>query len=271
MIPTTIATVASALQIIDYIIRFSRSLAKDEVLVLEMARQELIVMDPNGNRQIAERVLQGALTQHISSSETAFVSDHISILARMVGHVITEINRAHKTMTLPRYENSLQSIWAELVIFAQHWGCFETMGIVHDEVHRDIFPSTTVRQLPAPGLTTLHSPRCYLPFYQTMYTFHSDFSRRRIFIASPLHRSRLEVAFVENRHPYSFSIAEFNFSQPMPLFMIRYDNKPRQQRMDTSHLEKMVGGSIQDYLYYASEVRKRMQTSRDFLDRLSSG
>ncbi|MCD4686630.1 MAG: hypothetical protein K8S97_11910 [Anaerolineae bacterium] len=127
--PTAVGTVAAALQIIDYLIKFGRFMSSDVETALNQTRVELLVVDPSSSAEVAEQALKRNLNTVMTENEARLAEGDL-------GHVIEVLNagffqhmeEAKERETIPNYSAALGKLVDAVRDKLSRWGGFPAWG-----------------------------------------------------------------------------------------------------------------------------------------------
>ncbi len=128
ILPTAIGTVANALVIIDYVIKFAKFLSPRVAAALLDTKEELSRIASRQPVTVAEKALIQALSKHVPASQFEATSLHLSKIFSIMYPLFDTLSTSQKEAVLPDYGPCIYEMLPMFADLLESWGCFQVWG-----------------------------------------------------------------------------------------------------------------------------------------------
>ena len=279
LIPTTISTVAAALQIMDYVIKLGKYLSSESQKILISSRSEIMLLDSTVSAREAEKLILQNIRGALSDKRAKEVIRELSLLFSLVEMLINEIQLSSSVNRIPNYGEIAHRMIRKSSKGFLTWGCFSAFGQEDtDALH------SSIRGHPV----TLES--VYLTQFLDKSRFLKKEVTKREFSLSKVNDEYYPVTGLKVYYLAHTNLQHFVMVKPLlkgwwegagtPSYLyfdkvseIHLHGGPHTEReghitMEPSFVQDVIRGIMQDTLYYERKVRGEIISGMSFLQKV---
>lgn len=288
IIPTAVSTVAAALSIIDYVVKFANYLSPETKQSLEDARKTLKKIDGQQSVKVADKVLTDALHKHIADADYEVEARVLTAVFGII-QALTDGLALHRDQ-VPRYANALNEAFRRTLNHFSSWNVlqyqgrmvnvfFETKEVVNPD-YRYIVSAPNVAEgvQKCPALMKQIADKGYDSSFYFYYPTGSADANCYLIAADKVleffpfenkWQRKIEDAalkctgLVFQEHGYDLHL----YTRTGPLAGDRtFDG----YKLSIEEFEHIANGLLADALHYARYINDQRQQARDILKRLGT-
>lgn len=270
LFPDTVTTVAGALQIIDYLLKFGNWLTPHVRNALIRTRAKITVESPTESVEIVSETLISEIERVIANPNTVLVD--LSHSAILLEEFISSAHETSNELGLPKFAIAFDSTIRTAENQLAKWNAFDIYGREFYSDEASEYRSVLLRQtLIAKRLTSTMRYRTPIPVRGSVY-----FER-----IGPLHiiegYRKKEMLFNFGRKPLYYWVMDFNdyFDLNLKYYVGKdsFRSKPEKEvnvKLNQKHIELLLSALLDDVQNYAKLIRGEIRQSNNLLYRLFS-